>query len=54
MDAHVNDRTNMQIKKKLKIKIKKKKKKKMEVIHAPMHQQILQGNGKITLELERE
>ena len=50
MDAHVNDRTNKQIK-----KIKKlKKKKKMEVIHAPMHQQILQGNGKITLELERE
>ena len=50
MDAHVNDRTNMQIK-----KIKKlKKKKKMEVIHAPMHQQILQGNGKITLELKRE
>ena len=26
----------------------------MEVIHASMHQQILQGNGKITLELERE
>ena len=26
----------------------------MEVIHAPMHQQILQENGKITLELERE
>ena len=26
----------------------------MEVIHAPTHQQILQGNGKITLELERE
>ena len=49
MDANVNDRTNMQIK-----KIKKLKKKKMEVIHAPTHQQILQGNGKITLELERE
>ena len=48
MDAHVNDRTNMQIKK------IKKLKKKMEVIHASMHQQILQGNGKITLELERE